>query len=154
MVVDGVVTAGREVTEKMASHDARAGSGIRRVASRGVLHDLLTDVDHYEVTEVSTEAVALAYLAACPEGVVTVCSNSHPDHHLSTACFAAVVADKRLAQRHQYILLSTNPSKIPVALRADLRRLLPAILPKPFDLDVLLTTVRGAASRLVLMRPA
>jgi hypothetical protein len=108
MVVDGVVTAGREVTEKMASHDARAGSGIRRVASRGVLHDLLTDVDHYEVTEVSTEAVALAYLAACPEGVVTVCSNSHPDHHLSTACFAAVVADKRLAQRHQYILLSTT----------------------------------------------
>jgi hypothetical protein len=30
---------------------------------RGVLHDLLTTVDHYAVTEVTTEAAALDYLA-------------------------------------------------------------------------------------------
>lgn len=62
---------------------------------RGVLHDLLTTVHHYAVTEVTTEAAALDSLASSPEGVGAVWSKRHPDHYLSTAFFAAVVADKR-----------------------------------------------------------
>src|SRR5262249_55877643 len=99
-------------------------------ALRGTLDVVLTGVGHYAVTSVTTEAAALDSPATSPAGVVAVCSNSHPDHHLSTPFFAAVVADRRLAWRHQYLLLFTDPAKIPVALRAHLRRLHAPILPK------------------------
>jgi CheY-like chemotaxis protein len=122
-------------------------------ALRGTLDVVLSEVGHYTVMSVTTEAAALNYLAVCPEGVIAVCSNSHPDHHLSTAFFAAVVADKRLARWHRYILLSTDPAKIPSALRAHLRRLHAPILPKPFDVDVLLATVAQAARRLTRPGP-
>jgi hypothetical protein len=87
---------------------------------RGVLHDLLTTVDHYAGTHVTTEGAAVAYLDLSLEDVVTVYSKWHTDHDLSTAFFAAAVAAKRLARRHQYSSLCTdpaNPAKIPAALR-------------------------------------
>ena len=120
---------------------------------RGVLHEILTTADHYAVTELTTEDAALTYLAATPEGVVALCSNTDADHHLSTAFFAAVVADKRLRTRHRYLLLSTNPAGIPTPLRVDLKRLGAPILPKPFDLDVLLETVAKAARYLAPTGP-
>jgi DNA-binding NtrC family response regulator len=115
---------------------------------RGALHQMLTTVGHYAVTTVTTEAAGLELLATSAESVVAVCSNVHADHHLSAAFFAAVVADERVARRHQYILLSTDPARIPEPLRADLSRLQAAIVPKPFDMDALLAAVREAASRL------
>lgn len=116
---------------------------------RGALHDILSLNGDYEVTEVADEAVALAYLAATPGGMVAVCSNRDADHHRSAAFFAVVAADERLATRHRYIMLSTSPERMPVGLQVDLARLRAAILGKPFDLDTLLATVRTAALRLV-----
>src|SRR5258706_8540616 len=78
---------------------------------RTVLRDLLTNVG-YEVIEHATDAAALAFLAASPDGVVVVCGNEDADHHRAAAFFAQVVADKRIASRHRYLLLSTNPPLI------------------------------------------
>jgi DNA-binding response OmpR family regulator len=113
---------------------------------RGALGDLLADAG-YAVTQIDTERAALDALTRDGEGVVLVCSNRDADHHLTAGLFAAVAADARLAARHRYILLSTNPAAIPAALRAHLTDLNVPILPKPFDADVLLATVRDVATR-------
>lgn len=121
---------------------------------RGVLHDALrTAAYDYAVTEVATETEALAVLARQTEGMVVVCSNQDADHHLSTAFFAAVVAEKRLATRHQYLLLSTNPAHIPDALHTYLAHLHAPILSKPFELDALLALVEEAAGRRAMTHP-
>jgi CheY-like chemotaxis protein len=116
---------------------------------RDVLHDVLADAG-CEVTEATTDAAALDFLAACPDGVVAVCSNKHADHHLSAAFFAQVVADERLASRHQYLMLSSTPSSIPPELQTHLEQLHAAILPKPFDMDILVAHVHEAAAQLAL----
>jgi CheY-like chemotaxis protein len=124
-------------------------------ALRGTVHDILdTAGDAYEVTEVGTEAEALTYLTTQPtaEGVVVVCSNKHIDHHLHAAFFASVVADKRLARRHRYILLSSSPARIPAEMRAHLTQLNVRVLAKPFDMDVLLAAVSEAAAQLAAAR--
>lgn len=118
---------------------------------RGSLHDILsTTAGDYAVKEVTTEEEGLAYLAAQPPSVhmVVVCSNTDADHHRTAAFFATVIADKPMAVRHQYILLSSNPALIPDALRVHLSQLHAAIQPKPFDLDAFLATVHEAADRL------
>ncbi len=114
---------------------------------RTVLRDLLTNVG-YEVIEHATDAAALAFLAASPDGVVVVCGNEDADHHRAAAFFAQVVADKRIASRHRYLLLSTNPALIPPALEAHLIQLNAVVLPKPFDLETVVICVHEAAGRL------
>ena len=114
---------------------------------RTVLHDLLTNVG-YAVIEHATDAAALDFLAASPEGVVVVCGNQDADHHLSAAFFAQVVAGKRIASRHRYLLLSSNPLLIPPALEAHLVQLNAVVLPKPFDLETMVICVHEAAARL------
>ncbi len=114
---------------------------------RIVLHDLLTNVG-YEVIEHATDAAALDFLAANPDGVVVVYGNQDADHHLSAAFFARVVAGKRIASRHRYLLLSTNPALIPPALEAHLIQLNAVVLPKPFDLETVVICVHEAAGRL------
>jgi CheY-like chemotaxis protein len=124
-------------------------------AVRGTLRDVLGIVgDRYAVTEVETEAEALAYLASPPaaEGMVVVCSNKFADHRLSVAFFSAVIADRHLARRHQYIMLSSSPGHMPGVLRAFLGQLHAPVLPKPFDMDDLLAAVSAAAERLALAR--
>ena len=54
---------------------------------RNALHDLLMGAG-FEVIEHATDAAALDFLAASPEGVVVLCSNQDADHHLSAAFFA------------------------------------------------------------------
>lgn len=118
------------------------------VALRGSLRDVLVDAGHYDVVEVTTTADALEYLATCPERAVVVCSNVHPNHHQTAAFIADVMADQRLMEQHQYLLLSSNPASISPDLRAHLAQLDAPILPKPFDMDVLLAAVCAAATRL------
>ncbi len=121
---------------------------------RGVLHDALrTAARDYAVTEVATEIDALAVLARQTEGMVVVCSNREADHHRIAAFFAAVVADKRLAAQHQYLLLSTAPALIPDAVRTHLARLHAPFLSKPFELDALLALVEASAARRAMTRP-
>lgn len=121
---------------------------------RGVLHDALRTAAHdYAVTEVATETEALSVLANQTEGMVVVCSNHDADHHLTTAFFAAVVTDKRLATRHQYLLLSTNPALIPAVLHTHVARLHAPVLGKPFELDALLALVEEAAGRRAMTHP-
>ena len=121
---------------------------------RGALHDALRTAAHdYAVTEVATDAEALAVLTRQPEAMVVVCSNREAHHHHCTAFFAAVVADKRLATRHQYLLLSTAPALIPDALHTHLAVLHAAILSKPFELDALLALVEEAAARRAMTHP-
>jgi CheY-like chemotaxis protein len=122
---------------------------------RGAVHTLLsTVVDCYAVAEAASPDDALAYLATQPKGMVVICSNAYADHRLCTPFFAAVAADERLAKRHQYLLLSSDPAHLPDPLRLALLRLSVPVVPKPFDIDVLLTTVGGAAARLTSTRPA
>lgn len=124
-------------------------------ALRGTVHDILdTAEDAYEFTEVGAETDALTYLTTQPtaEGVVVVCSNKTIDHHLLAAFFASVVADKRLARHHRYILLSSSPARIPAEMRAHLVQLHAPILAKPFDMDVLLAAVSEAATQLAAAR--
>ncbi len=123
---------------------------------RGVLHDALRTAAHdYAVTEVATETEALAVLARQPPsvGMVVVCSNREADHQHCTAFFASVVADKRLAARHQYLLLSTNPAHISDTLHMHLAVLHAPILSKPFELDALLALVEAAAARRATTQP-
>ena len=117
---------------------------------RGALHDALTLYDRYFVTDLSEEMAGVQYLAATPAGVVVVVSNRDMDHHMSAAFFAAVAADEQLARRHRYILLSTDPTRMPDCLRAHLAQLNVTILAKPFDVDDLLAAVREATASLVL----
>src|SRR5260221_9569355 len=119
---------------------------------RDVLHDLLTDAG-CEVTEATTDAAALDFLAACPDSVVAVCSNQDADHHRSAAFFAQVVADERLASRHQYLMLSSTPSAIPPEMQTDLAQLHAPILSKPFDMETLEAYVHEAAGRLAHTHP-
>ena len=113
------------------------------------VHDVLaTLVGRRNVTDASTMEIALGFLARWPEGVVVVCGNKHADHHLAAAFFAGVVADPPVAERHQYILLSSEPMRIPHELYAHLRQLNAAILPKPVGSDVLIARVHAAAVRL------
>jgi CheY-like chemotaxis protein len=116
-------------------------------AVRDMLHELLTDAG-FEVNEHATDAAALDFLAESPDGVVVLYSNQDADHHLSAAFFAQVVADERFTSRHQYLLLSSNPPLIPPALETHLAQLNAAVLPKPFDIDILVARVRQAAARL------
>lgn len=81
-------------------------------------------------------------------GVVVVCGNQDADHHLTAAFFAQVAAGERLASRHRYLLLSSNPALIPPALEAHLIQLNAVVLPKPFDLEIVVICVREAAARL------
>jgi hypothetical protein len=124
-------------------------------AVRGTLRDVLGIAgERYAVIEVETETEALAYLASPPaaEGMVVVCSNKFADHRLSAAFFSTVIADRRLARRHQYIMLSSSPEHLPGALRACLRQLHAPVLPKPFDVDDFLAAASSAADRLALAR--
>src|SRR5258706_9281080 len=116
-------------------------------AVRDMLHELLIGAG-FEVNEHATDAAALDFLAESPDGVVVLCSNQDADHHRSAAFFAQVVADERFTSRHQYLLLSSNPPLIPPALFAHLAQLDAAVLPKPFDIDILVARVRQAAARL------
>src|SRR5258708_28141796 len=75
---------------------------------RDVLHDLLTDAG-CEVTEATTDAAALDFLAACPDGVVPMCRNQDANHHRSAAVFAQGRPDQRLALRTQYLMLASAP---------------------------------------------
>lgn len=114
-------------------------------AVRNVLHDILTDAG-FDVTEATTDAAALDFLATCPDGAVVVCSNRDADHHLTAAFFSQVVADEHFTTRHQYLLLSTNPSLIPPDLQTHLAQLNATILPKPFDVETLEASVHEAAA--------
>jgi len=114
---------------------------------RDVLRDIFTDAG-YRVYAATTDAAAFDFLAQSPDGVIALCSNKDADHHLSAAFFAHVVADERLASRHQYLMLSTNRSLMPPDLQAHLAQLDATILPKPFDVDTLLARVRESAARL------
>lgn len=82
--------------------------------------------------------------------MVVVCSNRDADHQLTTAFFARVAANVDQCRRHHYLLLSTNPATMPLALQASLAQLGTAVLPKPFDVDALLTGVREAAEQLTM----
>lgn len=128
-----------------------------RDSVRDSVRDVLAEaMGRYQVTSVSTTELALGFLARWPEGVVVVCSNRHADHHLTAAFFAAVAADAQIAARHQYILLSSDPSLIPTELYLRLRQLHASIVRKPVDVDILLATVSEAATRLTrqTLRPA
>jgi hypothetical protein len=115
---------------------------------RGALHDVLTLYNHYAVTDLVEVTAGIDCLAATPGGMVVVVSNRDMDHHMSVAFFAAVAANEQIAQRHRYILLSTDPLRIPEGLQTHLAHLNARILVKPFDIDALLDAVRQAAASL------
>ncbi len=121
-------------------------------ALRGVLHQMLTECDHYDVTEVTTVVEAVAELATARDdrtpGMVVICSNQDADHHLTAAFFATVAADERLRTQHQYVMLSTSPDRMPNELRTHLAEIAAPVLPKPFEMDALLASVSEAAARL------
>jgi hypothetical protein len=133
-----------------------------RQSLRGALHDLLllSDADHYGVVDIATEVDALAYLSAHSvgtgrgsgrgSGMVVVCSNRDADHLSSAAFFAEVIAHPAWARSHQYLLLSTNRQAIPPPMQRHLAHLRATILPKPFDVEVLLAAVREAAQRVAV----
>lgn len=119
---------------------------------RETVRDILAEaLGRSSVFDLATPAQALGFLARMPVGVVVVVGNCHADHHQEAAFFAQVVADPRLAARHEYLLLTTEPPLIPTALYLQLRQLHAPIVRKPFTVEDLLARVRAAAAHLTTL---
>lgn len=113
------------------------------------IRDLLTIVlqdDHYPVFTASDGLPALARLRSHPQGFVVLLDLWLP-HMDGFALLQAVSADVSLSSRHAFILM-TAASALPLPLVHLLDLLHVASLPKPFDLDAVLSAVELAATRL------
>src|SRR5215470_3941433 len=61
---------------------------------------------------------------------------------------AVVAADERLAARHAYVIITANLDTVPRARAALDGRLSVPVIPKPFDLEVVLAVVEQAVGEL------
>jgi CheY-like chemotaxis protein len=113
--------------------------------TRNALHDLLADEGH-EVAEAADGQKALDFLRATRLRWVVLLDYLMPGLD-GQAMLEIVAADPSLAHRHAYIAIpaTVRPDAPAEALRAALGV---ALVPKPFDLEVLLAAIAQAEARL------
>jgi two-component system, OmpR family, alkaline phosphatase synthesis response regulator PhoP len=101
----------------------------------------------YTVVEAADGKAALDRLHEHSDNLVVLLDISMPGMD-GFAVMQAVELEPALAERHAFIVTSAQDKTWPVAFVEQLARLHVAILPKPFDLDKLLSAVAAAAERL------
>ena len=113
-----------------------------RATLRAVLED-----EEYKVLEADNGNTALALLHATYEPVVVLLDLRMPGLD-GTGVLEAVAADTRLATHNAYILITANSHSIPADTSRLLAQLDVPVVPKPFDLDILLETVTEAVVKI------
>jgi CheY-like chemotaxis protein len=117
-------------------------------AIRETLHLLLEDAS-YEVLEARNGQEALDCLRFTPHRLVTLLDLQMPVLD-GLAVLKMVAQDRQLASRHAYVLITAYPDQLfsdSLSLLITSQLAVPFI-PKPFDVDSMLTTVSTAARRL------
>lgn len=115
--------------------------------SREAMHAVLDDAG-YEVTECDNGLACLAILSAIRDPLVVLLDYRMP--RMSGAEVLRAAAERKLAHRHSFVLLTASPHELdfsPIQIPAGL---VVPIVGKPFDIDDLVDTVAGAARRLQL----
>jgi CheY-like chemotaxis protein len=107
----------------------------------------------YGVLEAASPQAALDQLRASPGPVVVLFNNVLPGRG-DAAFLRAVLADSDLLARHVYVCFTANPTRILPELLDTLGRLGIPVITKPFDLDVLFATVKGAAEHIPAVQRA
>ncbi|HEX8032391.1 MAG TPA: response regulator [Ktedonobacterales bacterium] len=113
-----------------------------RATLRAVLED-----EEYNVLEAENGNTALALLQATYGPVVVLLDLRMPGLD-GTGVLEAVAADARLATHNAYILITANSHSIPADTSRLLEQLDVPVVPKPFDLDILLETVTEAVVKI------
>jgi CheY-like chemotaxis protein len=110
---------------------------------RAVLRCAL-EAEDLAVIEAADGVSALEVLRASPWPLVVLLDLRMP--HLDGAGVLGTVAgDRVLAQRHRFLLLTSNPLPLPPALSTLLACLNVPVVSKPFDVDTLLDVVAHLA---------
>lgn len=113
---------------------------------RGTLRAVLEDED-YQVLEADNGNTALALLRASYGPVVVLLDLRMPGLD-GSGVLEAVAAEARLATHNAYILITATPHSIPATTLHLLDQLSVPVVPKPFDLDILLEAVTQAVIKL------
>jgi two-component system response regulator (stage 0 sporulation protein A) len=114
---------------------------------RRTLRLILRDAGH-TVIEAADGKAALATLYSSRERLVAILDLVMPRLG-GVGVLEAVDADAILARRHAYILITAFPQQLPPLAVADmLHRLGVPVLHKPFDMPLLLGTIKAAAQRI------
>jgi CheY-like chemotaxis protein len=116
-------------------------------SSREAMHAVLDDAG-YEVIECGNGLACLAILSASCEPLVVLLDYRMP--RMSGAEVLRVAAERKLADRHSFVLLTASPHELDFSPFQIPAGLVIPIVGKPFDIDDLVDTVADAARRLRL----
>jgi CheY-like chemotaxis protein len=116
-------------------------------AIRETVHALLED-EGYAVSEATDGLAALDLLRGCPPSVVLL--DLMMPRLDGAGVLGAAAGDKRLANRHAYVLVTATSQTMPLAFVNLLINLSVPVLHKPFDINDLLDIVARASKRLGL----
>jgi CheY-like chemotaxis protein len=108
---------------------------------------LILEDSGYAVLEAADGLTALNILRATPHNMIVLLDLMMPRLD-GAGVLAAVANDKRLAAQHRYILMTAGRRTLSLALVKLLADLSIPVLPKPFELDVVLDHVAQGAHRL------
>ena len=113
---------------------------------RHAVRDILED-EGYSVLTAQNGSEALHLLRSTPPPLVVLLDLQMP--HLDGAeVLRVVAANKKLATRNHFILMTAHTRSLPLGLANLLFRLHILLLPKPFDVDQVVTLVADAARML------
>lgn len=107
----------------------------------------ILEAENYTVLEAQNGSEALHLLRSTSPPLVVLLDLQMP--HLDGAeVLRVVAANKKLATRNHFILITAHARSLPLAIANLLFRLHILLLRKPFDVDEVLTMVADAARRL------
>lgn len=113
---------------------------------RMTMRALLEDIGGHTVLEAADGESGLERLRASEERLVVLLDLLMPGLD-GIEVLQAVAADKQLATRHAYVLVSVSRRALTEDLGPSLGLAVP-VVPKPFDMDVLLDAVAEADSHI------
>jgi two-component system, chemotaxis family, chemotaxis protein CheY len=113
---------------------------------RQALRTLLEDIGGHHVLEANDGLAALDILRSAPQHLVVLLDLLMPDLD-GLGVLRAVAADARLSSQHAYLLVTVS-RQATASDFADRLALAVPVIPKPFDIDLLLSAVADAEQRL------
>lgn len=108
---------------------------------------LVLEDDGHEVIEAESGQSALIHLRTTPHPLVVLLDMLMPGMN-GAAVLREIARSPELAARHRYILTTADNTAVQKTTESLLRTLSVVIVAKPFDVDVLLAAVAGAAQQL------